>query len=355
MSFDPLVEERVSSTVTVPRDDKGDPQIIPRGEQVPVSYTRASGLSDFLTYQGRALSDWRGRYEAQGIARRRDLAARIAAVHYSTGPLTGTMPITARKAAAAEIDACREEAAEFMGISEAANLGTAGHSLTEPENHDGQTNEELADVVAGYNEITAGLERVASEVFVANDALRSAGTFDSAYLDMVNFPGCVLIGDTKTGKNYHQAEFEMQLAVYQGGEVYLGDGGRLTFEEFFGLPVNADVAYLVHVSVTGSPKPRIVKLDLARGRRLAALAAATRDGRRELDTIGIGEKVDHKALAKAVMEHEWDKLYQLDEPTTPVEAMTWRLQAITLYRRFKTVWPDEYSAEIKRRTEGLLT
>lgn len=347
MSFDPLVEERVSPTVTVERNDKQDPLIIPRGGTEAIPYTRASSLSDFLAYYGRQLSDWRSRYEVQGIARYRDLAARVAAVHYSTGPLTGTMPIEARKRAAAEIDACREEASQRMGINEAANLGTAGHSLTEPGSPGVAIGTALVDVVEGYNEVTAAFQRVASEVFVANDALRCAGTFDSAYLTP-EYPGCIVIGDTKTGKNYHQGEFEIQLAVYQGGEVYLSDGGRLTFEEYFGLPVNADVAYLVHVSITGSPKPRVVKLDLARGRRLAGLAAATRDGRKELDHIGIGEKVDHRGLATA----ELLRLYgELSDGVGGVinEPEVFRQKALALRGRFLPYWTEGMTEDVKRR------
>lgn len=346
MTFDPLVEERVAPDTTVPRHDSGDPMILPRGGTELVRYSRASSLAGYLAYHGKALADWRGRYEAQGIARRRDLAARIAAVHYSTGPYTGTMPIEARKHAAAEIDECRELAAQYMGVDEAANVGTAGHSLTEPGSAGEAIEENLIDVVAGYNAVTAAFERVASEVFVANDRLRAAGTFDSAYISPEH-PGFIVIGDTKTGKNYHQAEFEIQLAVYQGGEVYQTGGGRLTFEEYFGLPVYADEAYLVHVSVTGAPKPRVVRLDLARGRRLAEQAAATRDGRAELDRIGIGEKVDHKALAIQVMQTEFDRLWEGDAWDLSVEDAVARARELAV--RFKAYWPDEYTERVKAR------
>lgn len=359
MTFDPLMDERVAPGVTVARDDKDNPLVVPRGGVGEVSYTRASSLASYLTYFPKSLADWRGRYEAQGIARYRDLAARIAAVHYSTGPLTGTLPIEARRRAAAEIDAVRAEAAERMGISEAANLGTAGHSLTEPGSA-GDPLEELQPVVDGYNEVTAGLERVGSEIFVVNDTLRAAGTFDSMYYDEVNFPGCFLVGDTKTGKNYHQAEFEIQIATYQGGELYLGapkvsydhvteyvEHQRLTFEEAFGRPVNADVGYLVHVSVTGSPKPRIVKLDLARGRRLAQLAADVRDARQEIDGVGIGEKLDHKAQATAALALQFERLWEGDAWDLSVEEAVER--ARELAKRFKHVWPQEYTDRVKAR------
>ncbi len=339
MEWDPLVEERVAPNVVVTRSERGNPLIVPRGETVPVEYTRASYLASFLTVEGRQLSAWRQRYGIQGVARFKDLAARAAAVFYSTGRLTGTQPISARQAAARELDAVFDEACERMGISEAANLGTAGHSLTEPGNQ-GQVPEELADVVAGYNEVTMGLERVASEVFVVCDELRSGGTFDSVYLSP-EYPGWALIGDTKTGKNYHQAEFEIQLAGYSRGEVYLGDpidgaDQRLTLQEYLGLPIHPSVGLLVHTSVTGSPKPRVVKLDLDRGWRLAKQAAATRDARREIEKVGIGEKMDHKAVARQA----------LDEALAGVET---REAATELWRRFKPIWTDADGETVKGR------
>ena len=342
-SFDPLVEERVAPNTVVTRSERGNPLIVPRGESVPVEYTRASYLANFLTVEGRQLSAWRQRYGIQGVARFKDLAARAAAVFYSTGPLTGTQPISARRAAAQELDAVFEEACERMGINEAANLGTAGHSLTEPANQ-GQVTDELADVVAGYNEVTMGLERVASEVFVVCDELKSGGTFDSVYLSP-EYPGWALIGDTKTGKNYHQAEFEIQLASYSRGEVYMGDpkwmnGGeyfghqRLTLEEYLGLPVHPSVGLLVHTSVTGSPKPRVIKLDLDRGWRLAKQAAATRDARAEISAVGIGEKMDHKAVGRLA----------LDEALKTVKT---REDATALWRRFKPIWTEADGQVVK--------
>lgn len=353
MVWDPLLDERVAPGVTIRRDEKDNPLIVPRGETVPIAYTRASSLSKYLAEDSWSLSMWRARYGAQGIARHRDLAARVAAVRYSTGPLTGTMPLSERKRAAEEIDAAWKEAQERMGINEAANMGTAGHSLTEPANQ-GQVCDELVDVVKGYKEVTAGFERVASEVFVANDKLKVAGTFDSLYLSP-EFPGFCIIGDTKTGKNFKQAEFEIQLAGYEGGEVYQGDpvwnedngqlvDQRLTFEEFAGLPVLSHAAYLVHVSVTGAPKPRVVKLDLERGRRLAAVCALVRDTRAELDRIGIGEKVDHIGLAKQVLEEKFDDLLNRG---LYLEREDLRAEGLALHGRFEHLWQQSHTDAMK--------
>ena len=331
----------MAPNVVITRSANQNPLIVPRGEDVPIEYSRASSLADMLTTDSYQMSRWRERYKIQGVARYPDLAARAAAVFYSTGPISGDMPIERRRAAAAELDAVGDEAAERMGINEAANLGTAVHALTEPENHDGvAVNPLVAAAAAGYDEVTMGLERIASEVFVANDALRAAGTFDSAYTSP-EYPGFALIGDTKSGKNYHQAEFEMQLAVYAGGEVYLGDpqtgvDQRLTFEEYLGLPIHPTVGLLVHSSITGKPKARVIKLDLARGTRLAYVAAATRDARREIDRVGIGEKMEHKAVARMALDAGLAKVID-------------RAEGEALYHRFKPIWTAKDTATMKEK------
>jgi hypothetical protein len=295
---------------------------------------------------------WRQRYTAQGVAKHPDLAMRAAAVSYSTGPLTGTQPISERKRAAAELDAVILEAQTRAGMNEAANMGTAGHSLTEP-GCAGDVHEGLVETVKGYRELTAGLERVASEVFVANDELRAAGTFDSLYYDEINKPYVFIVGDTKTGKNYHQADFEIQLAVYAGGEVYLGPGRRLTFEEFAGRPVSSQVGYLVHISVTGAPKPRIIELDLARGRRLALRAADTRDARAELDHVGVGQRLDHRSLNIAVLQKRLAELIEASS-TLDIDVDTFRARARGLYDRFKGAgWEHSDTLRVQQEIERI--
>lgn len=173
-----------------------------------------------------------------------------------------------------------------------------------------------------------------------------------------------MLGDTKTGKNFHQGEFEIQLAGYVGGEVYLGDpidgvDQRLTFKEFTGLPVNQEVAYIVHVSVTGSPKPRIVKLDLDRGRRLALACVLVKQSRAELDGIGIGDKLDHRAVAQRALEEQLDLATgNFDEamtypPGEQAEAQElFRQRCRVLRTRFLPYWTDEMTEHVKERLNG---
>lgn len=367
MSFDPLVEERMAGGVVLPRHPSGDPMIVPRGETEAIRYTRASSMSEFLVKDIFALKQWEECYLAQAMARNPDLAAEAAVQHYSTGPLTGTQPISARQAAKAALLDIIARALERERIHEAANAGTAVHKATEPGSPDDPLSEPMATAVKEYHVLTAGMERVASEVFVANDAVRAAGTFDSAYITP-EFPGFIIVGDTKTGKGYHQAEFEIQLATYAYGEVYLGgptapgdwvvageipeevwEHQRIPFADYFGLPVSLDVGYLVHVPLLGKPKPRIVKLDLRRGWRLAQQAAATRDARNELDAIGIGPKVNHNALAIGELQRLWRQIMQ-DDDTAMHEPGELTLRARELYQRFAHLWPQQYTDEVKRRS-----
>lgn len=369
MTFDPLADERVAEGVTVPRGDNGNPWIVPRDCAEGEEYTRASAMSDFLVRNVHGLKTWEMRYLAQALGRNPDLAAEAAAQHYSTGPLTGTLPIEDRRRAGRELDDIIARALERERIHEAANAGTAVHKATEPGEPDPRGMHPLIEgAVREYHKLTAGLERVASEVFVVNDTLRVAGTFDSGYLSP-EFPGVVVVGDTKTGKNYHQAEFEIQMACYARGEVYLGPpkeepagwyppvaDQRLTFEEFFGVPVNLHTGYLVHVPLEGKPKPRIVKLDLMRGWDMACLCAQIRDGRALFDKIGIGEKVDANGLAIAEMQRLVGLLLEWHTYGVGTGAAEWsppdeefREKAMALYRRFQHIWPQEYTDEIKRR------
>lgn len=379
MTFDPLADERVAPNVFVPRGDNGNPLIVPRGETEPEEYTRASGLADYLTRNVHHLKRWEMRYLAQGLGRNPDLAAWAATQHYSTGVFTGTQPISERQRAAKQLDEIIDMALERVGIHESANAGSVVHAATEPGAPEVPLPPILANAVREYHKLTAGLERVASEVFVVCDELRAGGTFDSGYMDP-DLPGCVIIGDTKTGKNYHQAEFEIQLAIYSRGEIYLGppkvleegyiswaaediiedkvEHQRLTHEEYFGVPANQDIGYLVHVPLQGKPKPRIVELDLQRGWRLAQSAARTRDDQKLLDTIGIGKKVNHNAKAIKVMQAAWEELIQVHHERTvgfgERHIVTSANRDLVeggraLYRRFSHIWPKQYTDEINRR------
>jgi hypothetical protein len=345
-TFDPLLDERMAGGVSLPRNPKNDnPLIVPRGEIEEVEYTRASSLASFLVRNVHHLKQWEMRYLAQSLGRNPDLAAWAATQHYSTGPFTGTQPISARQAAAKQLDEIIEMALERVGIHEAANTGSVVHAATEPGAPVVPLDPLIQKSVDNYHRIAASLERVASEVFVVCDEARAAGTFDSGYLSP-EFPGQVVVGDTKNGKQVHIGEFEVQMAIYAHGEVYLPGEGRLTHEEFFGVPMNLDIGYLVHVPLLDSPKPRIIKLDLQRGWRRALLCAQIRDESRAMDKTPMPEKYDHAGWAVKVLEQQWDALCDKERGLTNTE---FREEALELRRRFQHIWPDEYTFAVRER------
>jgi hypothetical protein len=365
MVFDPLAEERLAGGEVLPRAANGNPMIVPRGETMPVEYTRASAMADFLAHDIIGLKKWEIRYLIPWLARSPDLIEWAATLYYSTGPLTGTLPMEERKRIGQQIDQIASMVLERAAIHEAANVGSAIHEVTVPGHPGAPLHPKLAAATKAYHQITSPFTRVASEVFVVNDELKVGGTFDSGYLSP-EYPGCVLIGDTKSGKSVHQAEFEIQLACYSRGEVYLGspvsegwdspgtdaeevfEDQRLTFEEFFGLPVNQKVAYLVHVPVEGAPKPRVIKMDLVRGWDLAQKAAEVRDARKVIDKTGLGEKVDVVGLAH----QEKQRLLELGRDWHRSDVMTddeFRQYARELYSRFEHVWDETDTLLVKGR------
>jgi hypothetical protein len=374
MTFDPLVEERTASGVVLPRSDSGDPWIVPRGQIEPVQYDRASNLAAYLVKDIFGIKKWEKRLLLESAARNPDITALAAVEGYNTG-LGLVQPVLSpeeNKASGKRLDDLIARLEDRIGMHEKADMGTVAHAATEP-GFNGVVHPLVQPAVDAIHELTAALEVIATEVFVANDATRSAGTFDHAYYIAdqalarelgehfteklgftVDLTGA-LIGDKKTGKNCHIGEFEVQIGgTYAHGEVYQGppshqeDYGdtlvdqRLTLEEYFGGPVNRTTGLLVHASTTGAPKPRVLPLDLQRGHRLALQAAIVRDARNEMDKIGIPKKLDMDFLAGQVLSARLAELFE--GPTEQVQD-----GATALWRRFKHVWQDKHSVAVKAR------
>lgn len=398
MTFDPLAEERVASGVVVPRADNGNPMIVPRGELAPIEYDRASSLADYLVKNIHGIKVWEKRLLAEALGKFPDLAALAAVEGYNTG-LGLVQPLLSpeeNRASGKRLDEIIAKAEDRIGMNEKADMGTVAHAATEP-GFAGVVHPVVREAVDAIHELTAALEIIATEVFVVNDLTRSAGTFDHGYYIAdqalarelstffteklgfaVDLTGA-LIGDKKTGKNVHIGEFEVQVGgTYAHGDVYLGPpiqetvvefgngitmGGqvdqRLTLEEYFGGPVNRTTGLLVHASTTGAPKPRVLPLDLQRGHRLAQQAAIVRDARNEMDKIGIPKKLDMDVVAKRVLDAEFQRLCeQFDEidgaMVVPLHEQAdatqeFHMATSDLWKRFKHVWPTEYTDIVKEK------
>jgi hypothetical protein len=247
----------------VPRGRYDRPLIIPVGGGELVPYTRASGLADEIAGGGQGLTIWAKRNVALGIARNEDLAAMAAGLEYGDKKL----------------DEIIETA--ITRVDHKAAWGTAVHSLTEgPEPSPFAPKRMQPDVSAYYTELKrCGLTSVASELFVVNDELRVAGTFDDVYHHPLDG---YKVGDKKTGKK-KPLNVMVQLAVYAGGFLYDPATGART-----PLGVRRDKGLLAHIP-KGEGAAEFFDVDLMLGRDLALFCAAIRDAKplfRQLERYG---------------------------------------------------------------------
>lgn len=240
-------------------------------------FTRASSLASVLSDQN-GLINWKGKMAAYGISRNDDLRA---------------------LAATTDLDDYRwrdivERACEAAGASSGADIGTSIHTATEewdlhgPDAVKDMPPEIVADARAYRDLMDAyGLTPLAGEVFVANEALRTAGSFDR----LVTGPeGTAHILDIKTVGSNKDAEkaakwsgvqWAIQTAVYATAKPYDAERGYLEWADL-DLPTPQSTgpsAYIV-VIPRGSGTASLVDIDLTEGRQLAALAAQVRDARR---------------------------------------------------------------------------
>lgn len=227
------------------------------------AFSRASTIAKTLS-DGSALTAWKTRLVAFGVASRPDLVA-----------LASTTSLEDRKALNEVVEAALETAA----ASSAARTGTAVHSATELVDTGVPLDRIPSAVrqhVAAYQELigSAGLIPVDLEVPIVNDDLQAAGTFDRLY----RLPdGRTVIGDLKTSSpdapKFAGGEWAIQCAIYAtGARVDLDSGARS--------PIDADldpsVGVIVHVPTRAGGEPALHWVDLDWGLEAARLANRVR-------------------------------------------------------------------------------
>jgi hypothetical protein len=172
---------------------------------------------------GKGIARWEKRHAAVGVAASPDLAALIAAMGSDLNKYSDTDK--------AELDAILERAHDRSGGNQKADYGTAVHSLTDPERDPLALDDGMVRDVAAYDQLVEqlGLEVVETEVFVINDDICAAGTFDHAYRltrdlvaevdgkTVILAAGTIIIGDKKTG-SLHLPSHRIQLAGYARGK-----------------------------------------------------------------------------------------------------------------------------------------
>jgi hypothetical protein len=231
--------------------------VIPKGGGKPVAYQRCTTFIDVLSDRHN-LENWLQRQVALGLARRPDLLLKVSSVVDDKGAL----------------DEVCEAAKEAAGSSMKATIGTALHALTEqvdrgqkpviPPSH--------ADDIFAYIGATAHLVKQDIEVFVVNDELEVAGTFDRVVIDA----GKPTIADLKTGNiDYDAAKITMQLAVYANSQRYDPKTGARS-------PLGADRTrgLVIHMPA-GEGKCEIYETDLVQGMIGVKLAAEVRAWRKK--------------------------------------------------------------------------
>lgn len=283
----PLIE------ATIPRSTDGTnrPMIVPPGGDRPVPYERMSQVAEAVDTM-RWLLEWYVRTAARGLAKSPDLCAQIAVL-----PPDGTPEHREAKPIWRDI---LDRAHDRGGGNDKADYGNAVH-LTE---HYGTPIEAVPsemefDVRAlrlGFEQ--KGIRKVRTEVFVVNDDLRAAGTFDhEAHYpmpygeiewvpeDLWDVPIGLAIGDVKTGK-YSAWKWVIQNTGYaNGATVDIATLAAGEFAERTPLQVSKHVGVIAHVprhggAVTFDP------LDIAGAYKYAKAARMIKPGQDRKDWKG---------------------------------------------------------------------
>lgn len=270
------------------RDRYGRPCLVPPGGGAKVAYTRASTLGNYVS-DGSALNVWERRNLVLGLGRREDLwqlAGSLPALHDAVArkeDLTKDQKAQDRDTKKA-LDEIIEQAKESAYGAWKARLGTARHNACEPgADLFGMPESIVRDAEAFRSCLAeAGIEIIAHERFVVNDALMSAGSFD--YLMRV--PGLGICGgDLKTGGVAgNELKHAVQLAVYVNAALYDCETDERTPLESLteGEAVNTETGLIIHLPA-GSGAATIYALDLEVGLRAAKLATMVRTARSTKD------------------------------------------------------------------------
>lgn len=252
------------SSGEIERDRWGRPLILPIGGGEPRPYVRVSTMSKALD-DGNGLMRWKARKTAVGLLMRPDLQTALAGVLANGNPDTDD---DAKRAA----DRICTDAQEAAGAGAPASAGTGFHSLTEAIDRGEEPlfvpSDDLPRLNA-YRIATADYRALAAEVFVVNDELGVAGSFDRLWLCP---DGRVRVGDLKTGKG--DADFPLavaaQMAMYATGSRYdPGTGERSPLVAEPGA-LDTTTGLLVHLPASGGCA--VIPLDLVTGLRAARTA-----------------------------------------------------------------------------------
>lgn len=261
------------------RDRWGRPLLVPASGHLRVQadasgktwYSRASSLSDYASGVKTGLETWKRRLAVVGVARNEHVAAMIAGLpDMDTGDKKGDAVTKA------QVDEHIETALSLAGASAKADWGTAVHSFTAEGNLEHAPERMKADIAAYHACLERlGITPLMDEVFVANDVLRAAGTFDHLY----RLPdGRVVVGDKKTGIE-HMLDSAIQMGTYSHSDVYdWRTDERTPLADVAGSFGNFDPSVGLYVHIPrGEARCEMKLLDLEYGHTLGDYCASLRD------------------------------------------------------------------------------
>ena len=259
------------------------------------TYLRPSSLAKYIEDREN-LEKWKVRMTAIGLARNPDLLSLVAV----------TSPDDKRK-----LNNLAERAQERAGATAGRDTGTAIHAATEAVDYGESIDHMPADLQADALAYRAareslGLEPLAAEVFVVNEELQAAGTFDRLVqpFDPPDYANGVppvptgppMVTDIKTGSKddpeyaakYGAVAWSIQLATYANAQPY-----GATWEELgacMATPADCDGGIIWYIPRgTGKCYPIIV--DIAKGWELAQTARKVYDARKANVVHSIREAV----------------------------------------------------------------
>lgn len=328
-----------------PRDKHGRPLLIPRGgtEDDRQWYTRASSLGD--TIENFAfLHKWKMRYLAVGLSRNMDLIRLAATEIYTTG--FGKGDSKENTASGKRIDDVIDRALERAKIHEKADYGTAVHARTEPGNQGVDPDEMQAIEVQSFWDLVAelGIVIIGTELFTANDEVRTAGTFDH----LMYVPGYgIIITDKKTSSKASES-YDVQLSVYANADLYDYETDQRTTLEDYVRAAGWDPALinredgLIFWIKNGRTQTRF--LDLKKGYQAARVAAWVRD---EHHTKGTAKDVTKEIRVAVALQRAQLLEFIQSASGLDILGLLWN------DRRNQAIWTDAHTEAAKKRKAEL--
>jgi hypothetical protein len=270
MPFDDPLDENVVGRGGVPRDRYDRAMLVPPGGGPRQPYTAISTLSKQLGNDF-AINRWQIRMAVKGTGMSRELSAIAGSSRYDTR--IGEQDTARNREEGAILDDVAERGQFLAGAHQKRDWGSAFHRYAEQEDPLGEPPVDMStDLEAFRRKLRLlGIRILDSEVFVVNEELGAAGSFD--YLLFVPWRDLLVIGDSKTGVRKLDQD-EIQLFAYASSEIYDRDTDeRISFEEKYGIGVDQELAYTVHTAAE-SGECELWPLDLVSGRESALLASA---------------------------------------------------------------------------------